>query len=123
MIRLYAGYLDRFTFNGTRNINETMTYYRTERGTRFLSQSGYPIFRGTKDQSHHQALLDISTASIELGVKAHPHVELLKWSQMLEHPLMPDSTKTDSQSQDQAIRRDVTVRVSCARWIDEQQDS
>ena len=46
MIRLYAGYLDRFTFNGTRNINETMTYYRTERGTvpipeRLSDFSGY----------------------------------------------------------------------------------
>lgn len=74
-----AGYLKRKTFNGTRNIYETMTYYLTEKGTRTLLEMGHPQ-PDPYDRTHdnHQVLLDILDASIELGAKQSA-TELIKW--------------------------------------------
>jgi hypothetical protein len=85
--------LGRFTFNGTKNVNETMTYFRTTQGDRLLISKGYPplVRSGLKDA--HQVLCDLVDASIALGVRAEPNLELITWRDLLNHPKVPEATK------------------------------
>jgi hypothetical protein len=84
-------YLARKTFNG-RNINEMFTYYLTERGDRLVGDDGTV---STK-QDAEQVLIDLVDASIELGIRTDPSVELLKWGAILKHANTPDRLKTST---------------------------
>lgn len=84
-------YLGRKTFNG-KNINEVFTYYLSERGDKLLGDYGHT----SKKQDAEQVLIDLVDASIELGVRTAPDVQLLKWRKILEHPNTPERIKTST---------------------------
>jgi hypothetical protein len=83
-----AGLLSRFTFNGTRNTNETMTYLRTAAGDRFLFEKGFVGLPHDGTHDAHQVLTDLADAQIQLGLRG-TDVELHKWQGIVEHPATP----------------------------------
>ena len=83
-----AGLLRRFTFNGTKNTSETMTYWRTERGDRFLHARGFEGLPHDGTHDAHQVLTDLSDAQIELGARLSD-VQVIKWQDILRLPNFP----------------------------------
>jgi hypothetical protein len=85
------GLLNRRTFNGKTNKNETQTYSRTDAGTRWLEQKGLPSdtdYVTTGDEE--QLLIDLALAQTELGLRQpHAVVTLHKWPEIKHHPKTP----------------------------------
>ena len=69
--------------------------WREDKGDELLIKKGYLSRRSrrTKAQRAHDILDSIIDASIELGVRKQPQLELLKWRDILQHPLTPQAMK------------------------------
>lgn len=87
--------LGRFTFNGDRNNNEIMKYYRTDRGDRLMAELGLPklSYHRAKTPDRHLLLSNLTRASLELGVRADPNFFLEGPRFILDHRLTPEETK------------------------------
>lgn len=83
-----ADLLDRFCFDGTKTTNETMTYWRTAAGDRFLHERGFEGLPHDGTHDAHQVLTDLADAQIELGVRG-TDVQLFKWQDILRLPTIP----------------------------------
>jgi len=85
-----SGLLDRFTFNGSTNVNAVMVYQLSARGDAKLTELGFPPV-DEYDRSHnaHQALLDLLDAGIEIGTKLFFLNRLIRWPQIAAHHLTP----------------------------------
>lgn len=85
-----AGLLERRTFNGHGNNNETQTYSRTDPGKTFLRRKGYqPYSDYNTSQDDEQVLIDLVDAQIQLGAKKYG-VEVHHWPDIVEQqPMMP----------------------------------
>ena len=89
LTQLYReGLLNRETLLGPKNVYETMTYSRTEKGDRFLNEKGFEGLPHDGTHDAHQVLLDILSASIELGAR-NSSIELHKWKEIRDHPKTP----------------------------------
>lgn len=84
----HAGLLQRKTLNGSTNNNETMSFTRSDAGTRFLHRHGFKVLHNDTRTDAHQALIDISEAQIELGARDHA-IEYHPWLDVRDHPLTP----------------------------------
>lgn len=71
-------YVDRRTFHGDDNRNETMTYSRSEKGDAILRERGYDVLPRSRKQDEEQALVDLVRMSHALGAKADNTTLLFK---------------------------------------------
>jgi hypothetical protein len=83
-----AGLLGRMTFDGSKRTDETMTYWRTEHGDRFLHQKGYEGLPHDGTHDAHQVLTDLIDAQMQIGSR-DSGTTFLNWSQILEQPAFP----------------------------------
>ena len=87
--------LGRFTFNGDRNNNEIMKYYRTDRGDRLMLELGFPklAYHRAKTPDRHLLLSNLTRASLELGVCTDPNFRIEGPRFIFNHPRTPEVTK------------------------------
>jgi hypothetical protein len=87
--------LGRFTFNGDRNNNEMMKYFRTDRGDRLMAELGLPklSYHRAKTPDRHLLLSNLTRASLELGVRADPNFTIEGPRFILDHRFTPEETK------------------------------
>jgi len=89
-----AGLFKSRTFNGTKNVMETMTWARTDAGDR-LARTLFPL--PVSFNSHHQAerlLIDTLKASLFLGAKRDGRL-IAPWHAILHAQSAPDSLLSD----------------------------
>jgi hypothetical protein len=83
-----AGLLRRFTFNGTKNTSETMTYWRTDAGDRFLHARGFEGLPHDGTHDAHQVLTDLIDAQMQLGTRG-TRTRFLNWQDIIREPVFP----------------------------------
>lgn len=83
-----AGLLGRMTFDGRKNTNETMTYWRTDAGDRFLHDKGYEGLPHDGTHDAHQVLTDLIDAQMQLGARG-TDTRFLNWQEIIRQPAFP----------------------------------
>lgn len=83
-----AGLLRNFTFNGTKNTSETMTWWRTELGDRFLHERGFEGLPHDGTHDAHQVLVDLIDAQMHLGTRG-TSTRFLNWQDVIRQPAFP----------------------------------
>ena len=86
MIR--AGLLGRMTFDGHKRVDETMTYWRTARGDKFLHDKGFEGLPHDGTHDAHQVLTDLIDAQMQLGTRG-TQTRFLNWQQITELDQFP----------------------------------
>jgi hypothetical protein len=83
-------------FTGRKDYHfKSSVIWREQKGDELLIRKGYLSRRSrrTKAQRAHDILDSIIDASIELGVRKQPDLELLTWRDILQHPKTPQAIK------------------------------
>lgn len=83
-----AGLLGRMTFDGRKKTHETMTYWRTARGDKFLHDKGFEGLPHDGTHDAHQVLVDQIDAQMHIGARGTT-ARFLNWQDIIREDAFP----------------------------------